>query len=864
MTKSYLVNHTHWDREWYFTDIDAQVLADYLFTEALDELKKQPDLNFTLDGQSSIVDEYIVTHPERLEQIKELVKENRLFVGPWYTQTDAVNVDAESFLRNAIVGITDTKRKYGKPMMIGYLPDTFGFSANLPALMDHIGFKNFIFWRGMNYDTKVKSPYFKWVAPGGQSITAINLPPTGYSAAVITDKTKEDLKKYVSERLDRTIDFVHNIRNDNISLMPVGMDQVNIVKNSEATLSQINKLSDNENVISNYPEFCKALENVKLPTYSGELRDPVYARVHRTISSVRSDQKLKSSHLEQMLLRRIEPLMVIAKKNNISVSTSLLIQAWKLLFENQAHDSMGGSVTDNVAIDIDHRYKQAFELCESIENLIKNKLAESMQLTDHELLLVNANTSKFEGRTKFQVISATPSVSFDGIDKVTLIDKKQFKARENILVQTDEGPKFITEPAYYELNYEALVKLPALGYKVFKFNESSQNDELLENSREDISNNDIKISLDKGDVLVRTNDNHDYRICLVDSGNDGDTYDYSPLPEDKEIELKFDKSTYKTSKVISRAIFEGKANLPVGLQDRERRSSELKNITYKLIVDLDQTTSLVNIVVEINNDIDSHRMRLKVKHRLNTSDTLAQIQDAFLENKNQIIPSDWKNHYVEKPVNIFSFNKSVTVKNDNYSMSIITNDAREYEAEDDAIYLTLFASTGELGKPDLAWRPGRASGDTTNQGHIMMSTPLAQTRGDLEFKFGILLEKQFSRSKLARVESEYLTQSVYYQTQQLNRFINRLDNKIWPQEADRIIPKEQSNIELPNNVSTSAVYPSFVHEGKMVIRLVNLGESVEKVPDVLKSAQQVNALEEPVKNEKEIGPEHLVSFFLDL
>ena len=42
MTKSYLVNHTHWDREWYFTDIDAQVLADYLFTEALDELKKQP------------------------------------------------------------------------------------------------------------------------------------------------------------------------------------------------------------------------------------------------------------------------------------------------------------------------------------------------------------------------------------------------------------------------------------------------------------------------------------------------------------------------------------------------------------------------------------------------------------------------------------------------------------------------------------------------------------------------------------------------------------------------------------------------------------------------------------------------------
>ena len=56
MVKAYLVNHTHWDREWYFTTQDAQVLSDQLFTQVLDELETHPEANFTLDGQMSIID----------------------------------------------------------------------------------------------------------------------------------------------------------------------------------------------------------------------------------------------------------------------------------------------------------------------------------------------------------------------------------------------------------------------------------------------------------------------------------------------------------------------------------------------------------------------------------------------------------------------------------------------------------------------------------------------------------------------------------------------------------------------------------------------------------------------------------------
>ncbi len=50
MTKAYLVNHTHWDREWYFTTEDALVLSEQLFTEVLVELQKDKAANFCLDG----------------------------------------------------------------------------------------------------------------------------------------------------------------------------------------------------------------------------------------------------------------------------------------------------------------------------------------------------------------------------------------------------------------------------------------------------------------------------------------------------------------------------------------------------------------------------------------------------------------------------------------------------------------------------------------------------------------------------------------------------------------------------------------------------------------------------------------------
>lgn len=89
MKKVHVVNHTHWDREWYFTTMDAILLSDNTFSSVIDELLNNKKEKFCLDGQFSILDDFIARRPDQLDNVKKLVENKQLSIGPWYTQTDA-------------------------------------------------------------------------------------------------------------------------------------------------------------------------------------------------------------------------------------------------------------------------------------------------------------------------------------------------------------------------------------------------------------------------------------------------------------------------------------------------------------------------------------------------------------------------------------------------------------------------------------------------------------------------------------------------------------------------------------------------------------------------------------------------------
>ncbi|WP_242596424.1 hypothetical protein [Enterococcus ureasiticus] len=223
------------------------------------------------------------------------------------------------------------------------------------------------------------------------------------------------------------------------------------------------------------PAYVNVLKGKKgLPEYKGELREPVYSRVHRSIGSVRSQMKVENFKLEQIILRRIEPLMIIVKKNKITISQGLLQRLWKKVLENQAHDSIGGCVSDNVSEDIFHRIKEAKEIVAGLENLIAKRIADSLGLTQNQVLVFNTDPTPYTGEKKVHIVSRTKNIYFKESEQAVVVKEVFYPERKNIMKLVATGYDYFDEPSYYELDIRVNVDLPAFGYKIIEFSESNQ------------------------------------------------------------------------------------------------------------------------------------------------------------------------------------------------------------------------------------------------------------------------------------------------------------------------------------------------------------------------------------------------------
>ena len=868
MVKAYFVNHTHWDREWYFTTQDAQVLSDQLFTEVLNELEEHPEANFTLDGQMSIVDEYVEIHPEAKGRIHKLVNRGQLFIGPWYTQTDALAPNAESLIRNLIIGILDARQNYGEPMLLGYLPDTFGFNANLPMILNQVGIYDFLSWRGTNFKRQTKSVYFKWKALGGKAVFAANF-PLGYFTGQIDLESKRNLKDFVKNRLDKGIDFEALHGNNSEVLVPSGIDQMNIIHDLSKTIAQVNQYSKHEVVISSYPEFMQKLRTKKLPEFQGELRYPTYSRVHRTICSVRSRNKRKNFKLEQVITRRLEPLMVIAQYAGIPISNGIVIKLWKLLFKVQPHDTMGGSVTDNVALDINERYKQALEIADGLENYIKKRLAQRLSLSDHDVLVFNTDPYSFKGRKVVEIISSSANVKFPTQNKAVIVDCKEVKSRPHIMQLTPNGYEFKDESGYFKLKVSLYIEMKGLGYQVIHFeNSESVVPKLSLQKGSSIANKETTVNyLDGKFNLVTKNKTFTDVISVYDQANDGDTYDFSPLKNDREMRLPW-QGKIKVAKAedIETLQLSGSWSLPYDLEDRANsQNAKQVAVNFQLTLTMVANSPVISAKLIVDNQALSHRLRLRLKTGLETDNVHAQIQGGFRKTTNEKIADNWNDEFVEKPVNIYIFDRCVGLNNSKVGLYFLGEGQKEYEKKDDSLFITLMATTGQLGKPNLLWRPGRASGDTTSVGHVMMPTPMAQELGVNEFNFGLYVPSgsQLREEKLSQVISRWYSPAVSYQMQKHNLFINRLDNKLWDVEFAPNLPqlkKTENWLNINSDIEVSALYLSYTIKKHLVLRLSNM-TNIEKDVSYLKDKDfiEVDGLEKIIAQDFKIAPYDMIT-----
>jgi len=122
-------------------------------------------------------------YPELYAKIKEAVKAgNWIIEGGMWIEPDTNMTSGESLIRQLLYGKRFIKDEFGTESEILWLPDTFGYSAALPQILNGCGIKYLvtqkIFW---SYNDGEQFPYhyFTWQGSDGSRITSFL--PTDYT-----------------------------------------------------------------------------------------------------------------------------------------------------------------------------------------------------------------------------------------------------------------------------------------------------------------------------------------------------------------------------------------------------------------------------------------------------------------------------------------------------------------------------------------------------------------------------------------------------------------------------------------------------------------------------------------------------------
>lgn len=852
MKKIHVYPHTHWDYEWYFTSNESIIQLIYHMDEVMEALENGELETYLLDGQLSILEEYIKFIPSNFERVKNLVESGKLLIGPWYTQTDELIIDGESIVRNLFYGIKSAS-KYGDYLKIGYLPDSFGQTKDLPKILNGFDINRSIFWRGVANDV-CPNREFIWKGEDDSSLLVYNI-KNGYfygGNLIYSDDV---------EKVEKTI--LDGSQTENI-LLPVGGDQRYVDFNLKERIAYYNESSKNnfEYVESDCNKFFDELEKSKdLIEVKGEFVNPSNSKIHRSIYSSRYDHKYLNDKIERKLIYHLEPLMVIAQNLGIDPKIEMIEEIWKKLLMNHAHDSACGCNSDKTNRSILARLIEADQLSYSACDYIIRKISESLNCSEEDNIIL-FNTLPHNREEVSKIIVTTKTKDFIIKDKYGNIIEHQLLERKREYagsIKKDESQ--YDDSLYYYVSKVAIkCSLEPLSIEALKVIQLEEEINIKEKASSNfIEDNFYKVEVVDGKINITDKiSNRKLKDCLYieEAGDDGDTYDYSPPEEQYDFRYNLDfkdaKVDINNGKLYKEIKISGEFKVPMNIKEREKniRNTEMP---YELILTL-SNKEMVECHLEIDNKACDHRMRAVLRTDITSKESISDTSFGTIRRDN--VPAhinDWRElGWKEEPSPIYPMLHFVGIEEENKSVFMLAKGIKEYEVlENSNIALTLFRSVGFLGKPDLIRRPGIASGNEFRY----IETPDSQLKEKLKFKFAITINNEVNITKINKIWKNYSITIPNYQIQEINRFTNTLKYFVMHPLKDKL--EEVKNIvdcnDL-NDIVVTSIIP--VDKNSFTVRFVNYTDKVIDGGNIKvskgKSYEWVNMNNKEISNKENI------------
>ncbi len=365
-----IVPHTHWDREWYAPFQTFRMKLVETLDAVIDLLETDPGYRcFLLDGQMAAVDDYLEVRSEAEARLLALAVAGRITLGPWYVLMDEFLVSGETIVRNLQKGLARAAA-FGGAMDVGYLPDMFGHVAQMPQILRLAGLSQAVVWRGV--PSAITSTGFWWEAPDGSIVRAEYL-PVGYGNGA---SLPDDAKTFVRRARDHC-EELGSFLIDGLLYMN-GSDHLGPQPSLSRVASEANALQDDLHFeITSLPDYLAGAPTGGLPRWRGELRSGARANVLMGVTSNRVDVRRSVARTERALERLAEPYATLYLPAD-HWPGHLIDLAWHNVVLNSAHDSICACSIDEVVDAVLVRAAEARQIAVGVADRALGALARSL------------------------------------------------------------------------------------------------------------------------------------------------------------------------------------------------------------------------------------------------------------------------------------------------------------------------------------------------------------------------------------------------------------------------------------------------------------------------------------------------------
>ncbi|MGA2571095.1 MAG: glycoside hydrolase family 38 C-terminal domain-containing protein [Terracidiphilus sp.] len=481
----HLSGNSHIDAAWLWPWTETVDVVRRTFSTALQLMNEYPGYTYT-QSAAAYNDWMAEKYPDMNAQIKKRIAEGRWeIVGGMWVEPDLNLPDGESLVRQLLVGKRWYKQAYGVDVRIGWNPDSFGYTWQLPQIYKKSGIDYFVTQKMAWNDTnQLPFKLFWWQSPDGSKVLAYfphdygneDLRPPRLSDDLVTARKQAT---GMTEMMDlygvgdhgggptrAMLDEGFHWANPGAAAVAADGGAPVTPKYEFGTalsyFSAVEKQIAPESRVWNYRSIAKGYEQpaavagkTAIPTWNSEL----YFEYHRGVMTTQAMHKHNIRFSEEEVLNA-EKWSALAWLDGQSYPGAELTEDWKKVLFNQFHDLAAGSGIGVIYRDAQKDYDVVSWSTNEISSKSIETVSEQINTTSDGIPILVYNTLSWtrsgEVSVKVQLPSAAPLAVLDGSAPVIF-------ERGALNPQTGVQELRLFVPSVPALGYKLLRVMPAGG-----------------------------------------------------------------------------------------------------------------------------------------------------------------------------------------------------------------------------------------------------------------------------------------------------------------------------------------------------------------------------------------------------------------